>query len=432
MFFAFSWVGEFTFKGLLIKGKDRRSADSHAFSDPKSLKASLAIALVSVCAALFLGYYNFAISGVFNPAFPGTDTPHYVGWLDNMTSSGPAGALGYAAGNDRFLYLVLQYFLFWFSGLSPEVFVTFSMPVVLTFLLMLSTFSLVRVGRSRLHAVTAMVVTVFSFPVTVGLYGSLYANWFALTFVFVFYGLLMTVLTGRRDLWLLMLTGAASVAVLYVHPWTWILLVMAILIAYMLVTSLLIWIRKMGSRDLWEAKFMAALLAANTLMFYVRGFLGMGSGTGFAYEERLYPDLFNALRLRYFLDRTFNWYVGGFYAYVPVVLLAIMGVLSFLDYEDRYNRLLLTWLLIGSSMVAVDFPWHARFIYLTPFSIYMALGILFGAEQLSRFTESKRLGRLAPLIFWVFYLLSILLLSNYAVRCVTIKQFGPSGLTLTP
>ena len=436
MFFSFSWVGEFTFKGLLTKGDEEKSADSRLFSESVSRRASLIIASVAVGAALFIGYYNFAISGVFNPGFPGVDVHlHYTKYLREVSGMSLMDALSHAAKNDRFLYLAFQYFCFQLLGGSIDRFVIFVMPVILIFLLMLSTYMLVRIGRSRLHAATAMLATVFSFQVAVGLYSAFYANWFALSFVYVFYGLLMTVLRGRRDVYLLVLTGLASVSVLYVHPWTWILLVMIIMAAYILVTSMLIWIRKTGfEKDAWGIKFLSLLLAVNIVTFYVKELQGIGSGAEFINIEGagIHPNLLNALRLEYSLERTFNLYVGGFYAYIPMILLAIIGVLSFLDYEDRYNRLLLTWMLISSSMVFVDFPWHARFLYLTPFSIYVALGTFYGAEQLLRFADPRGQRRMAPLAFWVFYVLSILLMLNYTVRCVTIKQFGPSGLTVTP
>jgi len=127
------------------------------------------------------------------------------------------------------------------------------------------------------------------------------------------------------------------------------------------------------------------------------------------------PSLWNIFALRYFLDRTFNWYVGGFYAYTLTIILAILGVFSILDYEDRYNRLLLNWMLIASAMLFVDFPWQARFLYLTPFNIYVSLGILHGAEQLYKFSKLKSQKRKATLIFWAFYILTILFLLNYAV-----------------
>jgi len=435
MLFSYSWIGEFTFKGLLTGKEEKTNNNSlHYF---ESLKISAVPIILSVAAALFIGYYNFAIAGVYNPAFPGVDIPYYIEKLNCMTenSTSTVDALGYASKDDRFLYLVLQYLCYQFADSPIDKFVTYYMPVVLTVLLMLSTFFLVKIGRSLLHAATAMLVTAFSFQVTVGLYAGFYANWFALFFVYAFYGFLMAVLKKRcRNPLLLIFTCAASVAVLYVHPWTWILLVMLMLAAYIVTSLLLVLFRRADIHDyMWELKFLIFLFVLNLLMFYVKGLISVGSGAtlvdGYINTKKLEPNLMNALRLKYFLDRTFNRYVGGFYGYPPIIIFAILGVLSFLDYKDRYNRLLLNWMLIASAMIIVEYPWQARFLYLTPFNVYVALGILYGAERLSRFSNSKGHKHMAALIFWVFYALAILFLLNYAVRCVVIKQFGSKGLT---
>ncbi|MCW4023985.1 MAG: hypothetical protein NWF01_03000, partial [Candidatus Bathyarchaeota archaeon] len=134
----------------------------------------------------------------------------------------------------------------------------------------------------------------------------------------------------------------------------------------------------------------------------------------------------------YFLDRTFRWYVGGFYAFAPAIILGIAGVFSILDYEDRYNRLLLSWMLIASAMLFVEFPWQARFLYLMPFSIYVASGIILGAKKLFKFADLKDRKRVATLIFVVFFILSAFVLVNYGVRCIAIKQYGSAGLTFVP
>jgi len=437
MFFAYSWIGEFTFKGLLTGEEAKKeTSNNDSISLFKSSKVSIILIVSSFVAALFVGYYNYAVAGTDNPGFPGVDVPYYIERLNYMLNSTFIEAISYASGDDRFLYLVLQYICFSVSGSSPEVFVTYSMPAILTFLLMLSTFFFVRAGGSVLHASTAMLVTAFSFQVTVGVYAGFFANWFALTFVYIFYGLLMRALKLKnRSPFLLVLSGISSVTVLYTHPWTWILLVMMILSAYIVTTLLLIYFRKKDIHDyVWELKFLAALLAFNLVMFYVKGLLNIGGGArigGYINVKTFKPSLWNIFALKYFLDRTFNWYVGGFYAYTPIIILAILGVFSILNYGDRYNRLLLNWMLISSAMAFVDFPWQARFLYLTPFNIYVALGILYSSDKLSRFSELKGQKHVATLIFWVFYASSLLFLMNYAVRCVTIKQFGPTGLTTT-
>jgi len=443
MFFAYSWIGEFTFKGLLTRGEETGKENANHDSIPyfKSSKISIIIIVSSVVAALFIGYYNFAIAGVDNPGFPGVDVPlHYTKYLREVSGMSFLDALGHAAENDRFLYLVFQYFCFLLLDkfMDIDAFVTYFMPFVLTLLFMLSTFMLVRVGRSTFHAATAMLTTVFSFQVTVGLYAAFFANWFALCFVYVFYDLLILALKRRyRNPFLMVLAGLSSIAVLYTHPWTWILLVIMILSAYITTTLLLVYFRKSKIQDyVWELKFLAALLAVNLIMLYVKGLIGVGSGStlvdGYIDTKRLEPSIFNVFSLKIYLDRTFNWYVGGFYAYVPMMILGVLGVLSLLDYDDRYNRLLLNWMLVASAMAFVDFPWQARFLYMTPFNIYTTLGTIYGAEQIYKNFKVKSRKPMATLIFWTFFALSIFLLLNYTVRCITIKQYGPTGLTMNP
>jgi hypothetical protein len=439
MIFAFSWVGELTIKGLL-GGTADSDDQKKGYIDTGilSLKPSLIVGIISIVAVLFLGYYHFAVSGLYNPAFPGTDVQYYIERLGEMKSMNAAEALSYATGNDRFLYLVFQYVCFSVSGMSPDVFVTFVMPVILVLLLMFSTFFLVKCsGQSLFYAASIMLVTVFSFMVTVGIYAGFYANLFALVFVFVFYGFLMVVLNGHHEWFFLVLTGFSSVAVLFVHPWTWILVVMMNLATYMFVTLIMASIRKKDLRGhKWELGFLLILFVVNLLTFYVRRAFGVSGGGeligGYVNVVTFQPSLLNVFAFKYFLDTTFNYYVGGFYGYVPMIALAIVGVFSLAGYKNRYNRLLLTWVLIASSMVFVDFPWHARFLFDVPFNIFASLGILFVGEWLYRFVSVTELRRLAPLVFWIFFALSILFLFNYAVRCMVLKQFGPPGLTIQP
>jgi len=135
------------------------------------------------------------------------------------------------------------------------------------------------------------------------------------------------------------------------------------------------------------------------------------------------PSLWNIFALGYFLDRTLNWYVGGFYAYTPIIILTILGAFLILDYGDRYNRLLLDWMPISSAMAFVDFPWQIRFLYLTPFYIYISLGIPPQCRTtLQNLQDKKRMCSYNN--FWNFYSLSILLLTNYTARCITIKPLG--------
>lgn len=438
MVFAFSWVGELAVKGVFGGETSGSSEKGYVASWKSLLKPSLFVVLASVVIMFFVGYYHFAVSGLFNYGFPGTDVPHYVKWLSEMRDMGVADALGYASGNDRFLYLVLQYVCQVVSGLSAEVLVTFVMPVVLVFLLMFAAFWLVKSGgRNLFVASSCMLFTCFSFTTTVGVYAGFFANLFALFFAFVFYGFLLRVLNGRRGWLVLGLTVVFSVAVLFVHPWTWILVVMMNLATYSVVTVLLAVFGKSGLRRYrWELLFLFVLIVVNLFVFYVRRFLSVGSGAeligGYVDVAKFQPSVFNVFAFKYFLDRTFDFYVGGFYGFVPLVVFAIIGVFSVSDYEDRFNRLLLSWLLIASCMVFVDFPWQARFLFDVPFNVYACLGVLFVADWLYRLFDRFGRRRLAVLVFWLFYVLCVLVLFNYVVRCMVLKQFGPPGLTVQP
>jgi len=80
MFFAYSWVGEFTFKGLLTRGEEtEKNVNNDSIPYFKSSKISIIIIVSSFNAALFIGYYNYAVAGVNNPGFPGHSLMHKRG-----------------------------------------------------------------------------------------------------------------------------------------------------------------------------------------------------------------------------------------------------------------------------------------------------------------------------------------------------------------
>lgn len=152
MFFAYSWIGEFTFKGLLTKsGREEGRKKDKNVPIPyfKSRKLSIIIGLMSIVAALFVGYYNFAASKLSEKNLLMLTFPHYVRWLKEMLNSTCiVKAISYASHNNRFLYLTFHDLCFLVEGSSLDVFVAYCMSVFLTFLLMFATFFLVMAGRS--------------------------------------------------------------------------------------------------------------------------------------------------------------------------------------------------------------------------------------------------------------------------------------------
>lgn len=120
---------------------------------------------------------------------------------------------------------------------------------------------------------------------------------------------------------------------------------MPTLTAYTAMTFLHAWLRKKNVRGFTlELKLLSALITVNIVTFYVKSnLLISGSVGGFVNVEHFHIGLSNIFKLRCFLDEIFRWWVGGFYAYVPIMIFAILGVISILDYDDWYNRPLLTW-----------------------------------------------------------------------------------------
>ncbi len=439
LFFAYSWLGEFTFKGLLSDNWKTTTEEDEGTDIAKGLKSVdnwVIIALAAFLVAVLIGYYNYAIAGDINPGFPGTDVPDYIRFLKDMMGGNFAHALGQAVQNERVFFLIFQYLIYQFFGMAPAKFVTFVMPAVLSLVLMAAAYFLVRSSKPKFHAATAMVVSVLSFTVTVGLYAGFYANWLAIATVFLFYGLLLTAFRGGRNKWLLIPAALSSMAVMYIHLWTWILLIVGIMTAYAVLSLLLIWAKKISyHRGSLELKILVLLIVLNLGTAYLTYYLGSFKvGTEKILKEikrrARQVSLSNISKLNTYLDRTFKWYVGGFYAYAPIFLFSILGVVSILDYRDSFNRLMLTWLLLCSSMIFFEFPMHARFLYMTPFSIYTTLGILYGANKISAVAENNASKKVVILLFWLFYLIAIFLLLNYGIRSVVIKQFGAPGLTV--
>ena len=434
--FAYSWIGEFIFKGML--GEKEGEKEKESMPNLNVQRASYIIGFLSALLLAFTAYYNLLSSKNYGEGFLGVDVPHYAKWLEDMISqSSPVEALSYASHNDRFLYLILQYLCFMpCSSIPPETFIAYFMPAILTLLHMLSTFILVKSEKGVFHGSLSMITSILSFQVTVGLFAGFLANWLALSFVYAFYAFFLKTLKMKRIDSSFILAALLSTAVIYTHPWTWILLVVTILIAYMVTTLMLIISGKMKLKDhIWDFKSSILILAINFLMFYIKGLLHIGGGAslgGYMRYQTFRYGIQHVFNLKVYLDRTFNWYIGGFYAYPPIIILGILGVISILNYENRYNRLLLNWLLISSAMAFVDFPWQARFLYLTPFNIYVASGIIYMAKQLYRLCYTRGSTRIAHAIFWLSILLSILMLLNYTIRCIIIKQYGVEGLTILP
>lgn len=419
--FILSWVG-------LPYAREDRNVDTLIPQILNRFEVRFAFLVAAISMCLILSLYHFEVFRMLGRGFLSVDALMYTKHLGRMVTAGSPTALNFAATDDRFLYLVFQYFVSSIVGDSSQAFVAFTMPGILAFLYTLSSFTLVRAGNGFLPAGTIALLAPLSFTLTVGLYAGFYANWFALVLTHLSMALIF--ISFRSSGWKFpVLATLTSVSVLYTHPWTWLFL-MIIHATYIIVSLLKGKLGKVTlAHDPREIKLLLGIIIVNIAMFWVRDWFGVGSGASVADVRgtRLYPDISNVAELYYNLNFIFKWHLGGFYAHPPAYVLSILGVISILNLGGRFSRLLLAWLLAASLMFFVDLPMHGRFLYLIPFNVYTGIGTMYLIKLVVKHA-SKVNSRLALILGATLYILIVLLFLNYALRCVAVKQFGPIGL----
>src|SRR5438093_7812603 len=194
----------------------------------------------------------------------GIDSPTYVGWISQMLGLPLLTALQYSfvqgLDGSRPLLLVLFY-LAGSAGVSPSQIIEYT-PMLLAPLLSLSAYTFVRYGSgsARLAGLTALFSSV-SFYSTVGLWGGYYANWLALVLVYLF---LTSLLVFSRSPSKVKYgsTYALSVALLFTHPWTWVLIT-----TVCLVFSIALW---RETRNLVHLKSITGIIATGIILDLVK------------------------------------------------------------------------------------------------------------------------------------------------------------------
>jgi Na+-transporting NADH:ubiquinone oxidoreductase subunit NqrB len=206
-----------------------------------------------------------------------------------------------------------------------------------------------------------------------------------------------------------MVVLASSIAMLYIHPWTWSLL-MAILTLH-LTFSALDFLRK-GNFKL--DKHLLTVLAGNIFADIVKtltypSYGGLASSTAVLGYSRAF-GLEPLLDLPRNLHRLTVSYVDGLFFNLLHTALALVGVLSLSKKGDSLSRLFVIWL----AVVSLIFPFsnvglQSHLLFATPFPILIAEGLWVLSRLLARF-DSK-----LPKLFIIFFIVSSL---TYTVRAL--------------
>jgi hypothetical protein len=393
--FLFSWI----WAPLLAKIRWKSGARSNATGIAGGLAGSRIWLVVMACfvlSAAFLGYYPYFHSSAY--PLVGTDIYwRYALPAERVISS--ASWLAAAAKERHPLVVLAIAVASKFSGLEVESFLRFAY-LGLIFAFGLTIFVLVfAASRSKpLASVSALVSTV-SVSTAGGMYTGTVAEWVAL----IVWILSLTSLAFgsdnlRRQFVSVFGLTVGSLAVLFIHPWTWLAMIVA-LVAYCVIVLVIRpnrWLREI-SPVLLVISFNAAGLALSMWALWKTQGWRVASAFSLVHDS---------LGSKYF--GLGSWEILVFFSKIwsqflnPVLLgLSILGVMALARRRDRLWWIVLAWIVAAcvTNVLATPMGYNPleanrgetqifRAMFLTPFQIPAAIGLV----QLN-LALNRRMGR---------------------------------------
>ena len=406
----YSWlpsISEGVFKGRVkLKIKHNKALNWIGNYNPSNnvltRKLGLASALL-LSIILPLIPYLPSINPSFRPA--SVDIPYYSRWLDHMLMTDPWGAVEYAfygeKNGNRPLYLLILYGLVEL-GIPRETVLNFEALLIAPVFVLAVYLAARQLSKNGVYASLASLVAVLSFNMTVGIYAGYFAAWTGLTLFYIC--IVLTLSSEGRRLESLIGSIVSSTALLYIHPWTWSVL-MTVLTAYLVVSTI-------DSRRV-NRQLLAVLLINVTVDVFKtvtsQGYGGLvssakvlGNGKVFGFKPML--ELFKHLR---HLSTT---YMGGLFFNPLYMLLTLIGVLSLLKRRNEFSRAITVWV----AVVSLVFPFsgiglQSHLLFVTPFPLLITEGL---------WTTFRLLDGLNPKITRVFQTFFLVSSMTYAVRAL--------------
>lgn len=346
-----------------------------------------------------------------NPAFKpvSVDIYYYSKWLDNMLTGDAWNAIDYAfygVGNgNRPLYLLLLYSLTRL-GVPRHFVLNLEALFIAPFFALAVYYTAKHLSRDVHYAFFASLAGLLGFNMTVGMYAGFYAAWMALMPFYIC--VMLTPSIGGTNRALIGLIFA-SIVTLYIHPWTWALMI-TILTFHLIIQIISSF--KRGSLYINKNLLLTLLLNVGmdifkTVFLTTQG--GLISTVTILTKSRVFG--FNSLLdLSRNLNRLTNSYVGGLFFNPLHILLALIGVLAISTRRDEHSKLLLLWIIASSLIFPLsDINLQSHILFALPFPIVIAEGL----QAISSFTG--RFDSKLPNLIQVFFLLSS---SIYTVRAL--------------
>jgi hypothetical protein len=338
----------------------------------------------SLAVLVLVGALGLGIAATVYPLmqlhWTGADFPWYV---DNLRFVGSFSDVVPFLYGDRGLFLLLLSLTRTVTALSAEDVVRFA-PATLSVLLALSTFFLVREGTGRLWVSSfAAVLSVVSAQTTLGMYGGIIANWFALSIANFTFAMIIRSIRLRS---LLAAVGSIvlSLVLLAGYAYLWVVAVVELLLA--LVGSIAAFRARDGGVWKYDVGILSVIIFGIVLVPIVL-FVGSMPLLGLR-PGGLDPSTWFALGWRYAqaaggetigsMVSTLQSSLAQSRMHLPfMALLSILGLLDHAPQTRSFTKIIATMVLVPLAIELVPnapsyFP--LRGLYLIPLYVLAALG----------------------------------------------------------
>jgi hypothetical protein len=402
-------IGQIMIKGNAISKVFQLLARMEPVRLPVSPRVLLACALA---ASVLLPIYPY-LPGI-NPDFRpvSVDIFYYKPWLDTVLASEGTdeflrNVFINTSGGDRPLSLLFFVVIHVLTGLSA-IDTLKVMPIFLTPMMTLAVYYFVKTGSNNRHLASIIsIIAPVSTTVIVGIYAGFYANWIALSAIFLGLAFMLKYLATNRPIYVGALLGC-TILVLFAHNYTWSYFISA-LVLFGAIYAILNRRNNKALRVLIPLAFIVAISIGADLakMAFLQNDSGLGKEFT-ASTSQLSGDEFTA-RWRN-LWYVFTIFLGGFYTNSVIYVLALAWTLG-ANYRNNMSLALLSLTFIGViALVAGEYSVQARVIWNMP--IFVSAGIAM-YSLLAYNTHISRLAFVALLLYF----------GNYAFRSLANLQF---------
>jgi hypothetical protein len=401
--FLFSWIWAPLLTKIPWKPKPVAGPDGAEKTTRLSESRTwLAILGCFVMLAVFVGYYPY----FRNPAYPLVGTDIY--WMNALPAERVLSSTSWlvAATKERHPIIVLGIaFASKVSGIGVESLLRFAyigLILALGFTIFVLVFA---ASRSKALASSSALMSAVSVSTTVGMYTAVLSNWVALiVWIMSLTSLAIISHNLRRQLISICALAVGSLAVLFIHPWTWIAMMVG-LIAYCTIVLVIRpkgYLRGIGS-ILLVIFFNAAGLALS--MFALWRTQGWRVTEAFSYVQKSLGSKyfgFGSWEILVFFSQIWSQFLN------PVLLaLSILGVIVLARRRDRLTWIVLAWIIAtcATNLAAAPMSYNPldanrgqtqifRALFLTPFQVPATIGLLHLKSALDRRMERSPRGRI--------------------------------------